>query len=279
MRITTIDAHSLWVVHKGNSRSKSNNPPFGWLGGGRSDTIPWGEYSESFLQPRRQNLGKSIPIFLNLRNVVSWWQYSNWLSLQPQRQYLKDSILILFATSLTAFPPILFATSETEVLWGEYSDGIFFQPRRKYLDYFCDLGDKVPNDSFCNLMRQYAAVQTMHTPYAQTATKKNIFYSSQISRTKTNQHFQCDWYLLSLNDETKILNENQNRDFYLETKFLFKPKFSENRNRYFFPRPNSPKPILFFLGPNSPNIFLLFFCFLPLQNKNANVNFNVNVSI
>ena len=189
MRITRIDADSLWVVHKENSRSKSNNPPSGWLGGGA----------------QRQYLGESILIlFCNLINLVSWRQYSNWLFLntlktvfwfyflplwhshqffvQPQRQkYFGHSILmesvsnlgegiwIIFATSETRFPPILFATFQTKVSWVQYSDGFFLRPRRQ----------ASPN-SFCNLMRQYAAVQTMHTPYSHTANRKNIFYSSQI---------------------------------------------------------------------------------------------------
>ena len=65
-------------------------------------------------------------------------------------KYLKDSTPILFPTSLT-FPPILCAILETKVLWAQYSDGICFQPRRRYLDNFCDLKDKVPPNSFCNL--------------------------------------------------------------------------------------------------------------------------------
>ena len=127
---------------------------------------------------------------------------------------LGEGIWIIFATSKTRFPPILFATFQTKVSWVQYSDGFFLRPRRQ----------ASPN-SFCNLMRQDAAMQTMHTPYSHTANRKNIFYSSQISPTKTNQHFQCEWYLLSLNGETKILNETETKTF--------------------FPRPNSPKPILF----------------------------------
>ena len=149
--------------------------------------------------------------------------------MQPQRQkYFGHSILmesvsnlgegiwIIFATSETRFPPILFATFQTKVSWVHYSDGFFLRPRRQ----------ASPN-SFCNLMRQYAAVQTMHTPYSHTANRKNIFYSSQISHTKTHQHFQCDWYLLSLNDETKILNETETNTFFTG------PNFSNPKLRLF----------------------------------------------